>query len=242
VSEQGKYLLIDIGNSRAKYATCSEGILSAINIVEPNTDIDAIVRHKRKVIISAVKQSDMLERIVRAANLSRVEVQQVKTEPSTFGLTCAYENFPKLGVDRWLSMLALHQDSKNTFAVIDLGTASTCDFVKGNQHIGGWIAPGYDLMRSSLVSNTFQVTADQDYPQSLSIGNTTESCVNYGCLAYIQGMVSAAEKQLKALSDDYHLYIDGGSHELLTDIIDERISIAKDLVFKGLMRYTESNI
>lgn len=238
MSEQSEYLLIDIGNSRAKYATYSEQRLSSVHVVELQSDLSALMSKKHKVIVSAVKQNELLKRIVSEAELAGVNVQQVKTEPITFGLKCAYENYPKLGVDRWLSMLALHQHSNEVFAIMDLGTATTCDFVKGNQHLGGWIAPGYDLMRSSLVSNTFQVTADQEYPQTLMLGDTTESCVNHGCLAYIQGMVTSAEQKLREVSDnDYHLYIDGGSHALLESLVSKRISIAKDLVFKGLMRY-----
>ncbi len=237
MSGDGEYLLLDIGNSRAKYATYAEQKLSQVEVIEGHTDLRHLMRGKSNLVISAVKRSELLDRIVMEAEHAGVGVYEVKTEPYAFGLKCAYENCSKLGVDRWLSMLALHSGSEKPFAVMDLGTASTCDFVVGDQHLGGWIAPGYDLMRSSLVSNTFQVTADQEYPNALALGNTTESCVNQGCLAYIQGMVSSAERKLAEISDDYHLYIDGGSHGLLEKLVDTHITIAKDLVFKGLIRY-----
>lgn len=240
MSEQNECLLIDIGNSRIKYATCLEQSLSDVNVIEPDTDLKALVNHKHKVIISAVKQNDMLDDVIKEATRAGAEVIQVKTEPRTLGLVCAYKNYSKLGVDRWLSMLALHNSINKPFAIMDLGTASTCDFVKGHQHLGGWIAPGYDLMRSSLVSNTFQVTADQEYPDSLILGDTTESCVNHGCLAYIVGMVTSAEQKLRELDDDYHLFIDGGSHALLESVVSRRVTMAKNLVFKGLMRFTQS--
>ena len=237
MSGQDKYLLLDVGNTRTKYAVCSNRTLSKIHVVDDKTDLQQLLSDKKKVLLSAVRREPVIDQINALAANMGIDVQEVKTEPKTFDLRCGYEIYPKLGVDRWLSVLALHQQGIDTYAVIDIGTACTCDFVQGNQHLGGWIAPGYDLMRSSLVSNTHQVTADTDYPDSLLIGETTESCVNHGCLAYIQGMLLTAEQKLKSLSDDYRIFIDGGSQALLKSIENKNVQLSPNLVFKGLMRY-----
>ena len=45
------------------------------------------------------------------------------------GVTCAYENPNKLGVDRWLAVLAAWYRYRKPCLVVDLGTAAINQFV-----------------------------------------------------------------------------------------------------------------
>ena len=46
------------------------------------------------------------------------------------------------------------EKSKKAFFVMDVGTAITVDFVVDGQHLGGWIVPGFQVMRNALVAST----------------------------------------------------------------------------------------
>ena len=77
------------------------------------------------------------------------------------GVTCGYEDPSRLGVDRWLAMLAARQLSNRPFIVFGLGTAGTADFVDGDGvHKGGFIVPGLRLMTEALFAGTADVHVD----------------------------------------------------------------------------------
>lgn len=57
-------------------------------------------------------------------------------------VTNGYDDATKLGMDRWLALVAGYELCKKACVVIDLGTAVTVDFVDASgRHLGGYIAP-----------------------------------------------------------------------------------------------------
>jgi len=77
---------------------------------------------------------------------------------SNGGLINSYAEPLRMGVDRWLAMVALWQQERSAFCVVDCGSAITIDFVaQSGQHEGGYILPGLRLMRESLLGNTARV-------------------------------------------------------------------------------------
>lgn len=229
-------LLVDIGNTRTKYAYCSEeGNLSAVSIL--SGDIHSLLENCQTVLVASVNNLMQVERFEAAARETGVAFQHIETSRSAFDVDCPYQRYEKLGVDRWLCALAVAKRTNKAVAIIDAGTAATCDFVFEGKYLGGWIAPGFQLMRNSLVTNTAKVTADEHFPQRLEIGIDTEQCVNAGCLAMLNGFVEQAEQKVKFLSSDYSLIISGGSAEMLANSISNNFTIEQDLVFQGLRLY-----
>lgn len=231
-------LLVDIGNTRIKSVFCdSNGGLSDVLVLHNELEFESIVDGCEQIVVASVNNRDQIERFNDIAKSKQVPFRQVKTEQSAFDIQCPYSHYQKLGVDRWLCALAIAKRSHTATAIIDVGTAATCDFVVNGDYLGGWIAPGFQLMRQTLVNNTVNVSADEQFPEQLGIGTDTEECVNAGCLAMLNGFISQAEQKLIEITpslSDYSIILSGGSAEMLARVTKNKVKIERDLVFQGL--------
>jgi type III pantothenate kinase len=237
VSEKAS-LLIDIGNSGIKYGLLENGSISEITSVS-HAAIDSLpINQVDKIWFANVGPKKLTESLSSLNDYQQKLVTEVVTTPKAFGLHCGYQHFQNLGVDRWLAILAIAESATTPFAVIDAGTALTCDFVDGDKHLGGWIAPGFDMMRNALQHGTEQVFTHHQYPNALTLGTDTPECVNHGCMMFIQGCLEQAHKQLSQLGSSYTIYVTGGSAPLFYNCESAtNIVFEKNLVLKGLRRF-----
>lgn len=238
MSGQLDVLLVDIGNSRVKYALC-EPAQSRLKVVDVDAieDLFAPLQLCSNVIVACVGNAMKLDELQQLCNASGRSMRNIETQAQSFGIHCAYNSYQTLGVDRWLAVLAARAMTDLPVAVIDIGTAATCDFVFENSHLGGWISPGFALMHDALLSNTQKVFGNPGSPERLIIGDSTEECVNMGCMAAVQGLLHSAERHLQNLADDYLIIVSGGAKNLLKELQDERILFEDNMVLKGLSRY-----
>ena len=228
-------LLVDIGNTQIKYALVADPAADLeIETCLNTQDLEGALRSCKKLVLSSVAHSQQVSEIEAMCVAHGKPLQIISTEAETFGIRCAYERYQTLGVDRWLAILAGRRITQLPLAVIHLGTANTCDFILNNDHLGGWISPGFSVMRESLIANTQQVFANSDFPSSLELGRNTEQCVNMGCIAAAQGFVRMAEQQLALMADEYRVIIAGGGRELLRDLDSNHILFQENLVLQGL--------
>jgi type III pantothenate kinase len=238
VSEKPKGLLVDIGNSQIKYTLLEQATSHFEVSVAVNTrSLAPLIKQCDKLLVSSVGHPQQLTEIADFCTAYGKPLQIINTEAQTFAIRCAYKHYQSLGVDRWLAILAARTITELPVAVIQLGTANTCDFIVANDHLGGWISPGFSLMRESVIANTQQVFGNSDYPTSLKLGDNTEQCVNMGCIAAVQGFARMAEEQLALLGDEYRVIIGGGARDLLRDLDHEHILFQENLVLQGLARY-----
>ncbi|GAC39907.1 type III pantothenate kinase [Paraglaciecola psychrophila] len=237
MSDRSKALLVDIGNTQIKYALVSViSDVTAVNYCHQPEELAEFVRLADKVVVSSVGHLALVEDLKRLCEHLNTPCMVIKTAANSLGIQCAYEKYHTLGVDRWLAILAAREITQLPVAVIDLGTANTCDIVVNNKHIGGWIAPGFSVMRESLLNNTQQVFADTYIPDALDIGNTTEKCVSYGCLASQTGFVMLAEQFLANKYEDYFVLVTGGGQNSLVLGSSKKILFFPNLVLRGLFR------
>ncbi|MFT4809556.1 MAG: type III pantothenate kinase [Paraglaciecola sp.] len=237
VSDLFKALLIDIGNTQIKYVMAND--ISDLSDVKRCPDFEDLISHislVSEVLVSSVGHLSLLVELERLCERFNKPCKIIHTEAETLDIQCAYEKFQTLGVDRWLAILAAREITQLPVAVIDLGTANTCDIVVNNKHMGGWIAPGFSIMRESLLSNTQQVFADNSLPHILDIGDTTENCVSYGCLASQAGFVMIAEQYLNNKYEDYFVLVTGGGQHSLNLKDNKKILSFPNLVLRGLFR------
>lgn len=235
VSGKRNSFVIDIGNSYIKYAIHSnESGLSAVSSATSVGDLDSYIEQSDAVYLSSVGHDNQVEDVKALCHLKAKSLFIARTEAVAYGVTCAYESFHTMGVDRWLAILASREITDLPFAVIDLGTAITCDIVEGGQHLGGWIAPGFSLMRQTITQNTQQVFGNSEIPEHLQLGNSTEDCVNLGCLAALQGIVMSAENILSGNAKDYRIIVSGGNRKLISDLASDKIIFEENIVLKGL--------
>ena len=235
MSDQPEILLIDIGNTRLK--------VMSFNDAHPQQDVlsfDSVesllplVEASERVLVSCVGARQKLAQLETICTNLQKSLFVAKTEAQRFGVRCAYQNFSTMGVDRWLAILAARSLTSLPVAVMDFGTAATCDVVVEGEHVGGWIVPGFAMMKHALTTNTAQVFANSEQPEHLVFADSTEGCVNMGCLAAIQGIFFSAEKLLSQYADDYRMIITGGDKHLLRELRGPHVRFEENMVLKGL--------
>lgn len=241
MSGQRKKLLVDIGNSRIKYAWAPDPGQQIKAAVCSMQALLSIVPDADQVLVSNVSKREYSEAIEQACIAEKCEFFEAQTQAQTFGLVNAYERFETMGVDRWLAVLATSTMTELPYAVLDIGTAATCDFVNGNRHLGGWIAPGFEMMRNALFSNTQKVFGDDHYPANLVVGRSTPECVNMGCLSAVQGLYLNARRILEADFSEFRIFVTGGAKDLLNELADDNTLVVSELVFRGLMRFVQND-
>lgn len=237
MSDLFKALLVDIGNTQIKYALVNElSDLSDVKRCQHINDLVVYLSSVKQVVVSSVGHATLVDELEEVCERSNMPFKKINTEANTLGIQCAYDKFQSLGVDRWLAILAASEITSLPVAVVDLGTANTCDVVVNNKHLGGWISPGFSIMRESLLKNTQQVYADSKMPKMLGIGNTTEDCVSFGCLASQAGFVMMAEQYLSNQYDDFFVLVTGGGQISLDLAKNKKILFFPNLVLRGLFR------
>ncbi|MCV2886676.1 type III pantothenate kinase [Aestuariibacter sp. AA17] len=239
VSGPSKYLLIDVGNTRIKYAWFhSAGQQQyALHYCDHAKGLDADIKQATFVFIASVARPDVAAELSHLAKTNNIPFKIIQTEAQSFGIQCAYTHFNHLGVDRWLAVLAARCITSKPCAVLDLGTAATCDFVVGSEHVGGWIAPGFNLMRRSLFKDTANVFGNDEAVSELRIGNATPDCVNYGGFAMLSGFVHQAEAVMRNRYDDYCLIVAGGNAEMMKKEANDTWLVRNDVVLLGMSHW-----
>ena len=253
--EKSRALLIDVGNTRTKYSVFSDSqelsetkILVRSQNIAFKSSLTTILKTCSMVFIASVVEQEtnaivdrIKQYIVTTDNILQYKVIKVRSQE--FGIQCPYKQPEKLGIDRWLTALAVAKRTHIATAIIDAGTAITVDFVHNGKYLGGWISPGLRLLHESLIANTAQIDAATKRLQALQIGDSTEACVNNGCLAAALGIIHGAIVQLERLGSHYQVILLGGDAEYLlatAKMTHQHITIEQDLVFQGMALFVDS--
>nr|WP_010130259.1 type III pantothenate kinase [Microbulbifer agarilyticus] len=128
-----------------------------------------------------------------------VPVAFARVSPECAGVTCAYQEIGRLGVDRWLAVLAAFARDSSPALVVDCGSAVTLDLLgDGGRHLGGYIVPGLGLMRRALYADTDAVKVDAVFSRGMPLvpGMNTEQAVNHGLPLMVLGAVEMAQREL----------------------------------------------
>jgi type III pantothenate kinase len=155
------------------------------------------------------------------------------------GVRNGYEEFERLGLDRWLAMLGGFHLASGACLVLDFGTAVTADFIsRDGEHLGGFICPGMPLMRNQLRTHTRKIRygdlAAERALESLVPGRTTVEAVERGCLLMLRGFVlTQLELARNYWGEGFDVFLTGGDADLVSEIVPEA-KVVPDLVFVGL--------
>lgn len=226
-------LLIDIGNTRCKAAVYDHGNLS---LVADLTDLKAQQLDIKNVYVASVGAKDKLLAIRQQLAWLTASWLEVQSEAAAFGVYNSYQEPAKLGVDRWLAMIAAKQQFPNqAVLVIDAGTAVTIDWLdQHGHHQGGWILPGLVLQQSAVVSNTAKVINSHMPQAELLPATNTVSALQSGCLAAVIGAIDIAMQRHPV----QQIVLTGGDSVLLAQHLTSLpIVIQPLLVLQGLSYY-----
>lgn len=237
-------VLVDIGNSRLKYAV-TNGVISepvslpcSDELYEQLAQCWSLLAAPTDVTVSCVGASGVLD-IARdvAADLGWPCPRLIRVQRQYDGLRVGYEDIHGLGVDRWLAMLGAKVRAQGAFVVIDAGTAVTLDLVDANGcHRGGAIAPGLTAMRSALPALAHP-TKRHDMPAALGLPATnTVDGIEAGTLFGLADLISGLTLRLMDAVDDPTIFLTGGDAPALLPHIANPVEHRSALVLEGLAR------
>lgn len=236
-------LELDCGNSSVKWRVRDQGVTSLRGAFPTNEVFSAETGQElarlglQQVLVGSVLGDDFARRLAfwSITNLG-LNPRFAVSEPFCRGLVNGYQQPEKLGVDRWLAILAAREKAAKAFVVVDSGSAITVDLVTSQgEHLGGYIAPGLRLMREALVSRTSAIKLGQiGYPDNDFPGRNTVSAIKSAEQAMIAGLVAHAREILRNYdSQDASLWITGGDGEWLAAMLKDGTYV-EDLVLDGL--------
>jgi type III pantothenate kinase len=235
-------LLLDIGNSRLKWVALAEAgaaLPPAQAIAHAGAPADAVQalaaqwqgRKPNAVYLAHVTGRDHEAAIVQAVQQGfACTTHCARSLSECAGLKSAYAEPARLGVDRWLALLALWLRNRQAFGVASAGTALTFDAVDSTgQHLGGVIAPGLHGLISATLSNTRFAVNGRLGQFDDGLGTNTESCVQ-------QGALHAAAGLLDRLASRYSgpKVLAGGDAKTLQPLLQTPWQLEPDVVLQGL--------
>lgn len=236
---------LDVGNTRIKWrldedadTDCQGRVAASVEQLMSEAVADRAVTRVR---VSCVRKGELLTELATRLHRERglsLEVAQVTRK--CHGVQVAYADLARLGIDRWLAMLAAYRDAHAPVIVVDCGTALTVDLLAGDgMHIGGYIVPGLTLGARALTDNT-AIRLDAAPQWQLAPGNSTEEAVYHGLLAMVTGLLEKVAIHNRAQlfgTDTPGLYLTGGDAALVerfTALPGLTVHHVPDLVLDGL--------
>lgn len=233
-------LLIDIGNTRLKWALLDDNNVFGDRgaIAHHGAPAQAVMQLPAAGIaacwiahVTGAGHEDDLIAAVRSRYA--VAPQFARSAAAWRGLHSAYREPQRLGVDRWLAMIAAWQMHRGGACVVDAGTALTVDVVSADGcHQGGIIAAGVQAQLRAVLGATRFATGDLDLSDRRPLlGRDTESCVRQGALLACAGAVERASATLGA---DALRLITGGDAERLLPLLPATWQHRPLLVLEGL--------
>lgn len=232
----------DVGNTACKWRVIDDGFTVVDYGLISSADCD----------FSELNTNHQITR-VRAASVSTPEVvdalgiwikkryglsiEWAVSQRTCFGVTNAYDDVSKLGVDRWLVAVAAYQITSGPVLIVDVGSALTVDAVDPyGKHLGGYIVPGISLMEGALLKGTGGVrfTADEE-ARGIEFGTSTATGVRSGVRAALVGASKLAIEQMrKRFPKGLTIFLTGGSAEYVCADLREQVVYEPNLVLDGL--------
>ncbi|MEO6263877.1 MAG: type III pantothenate kinase [Luteimonas sp.] len=231
--------LFDLGNTRLKCAPLLGGVVGEVL----GTDHDGsefaggwdarLPARVENACVASVATPTLTAALLDALTRRCDRISLARTQRACAGVRIAYAEPRRLGVDRFLALLAAHARAPEPWLVVGVGTALTIDLLDGDGlHRGGRIAPSPMLMREALHARA---------PHLPAVGGTyaefagdTAAALASGCegaaLALIARSVEAATVQLGVAPG---VLLHGGGASVLLPRLDGA-ELVPALVLEGL--------
>lgn len=238
-------LLLDIGNSRLKWVLAAD-LQSPLGTAQAIAHQGAPAEALRQLaaLIAAPPTAVCMAHVTGAAHEAELAaavqviwgcpLRVARSGHELAGLKSGYVEPQRLGVDRWLAMLALWSAQRTAFCVASAGTALTFDAVDATgQHQGGVIAPGLSTMIAATLGHT-RFAVDATLASSASgfdgsLGRDTEAAVRQGALHAAAGALQRLGAQYPGVKR-----LTGGDAAHLLPHLPGDWQATPDLVLQGL--------
>jgi len=242
-------LLIDLGNTRLKWAWCDHELwqTGAADVTGSNFDqiLDELAGSREipeDIILASVAEEEATA-VLKTALRARwpAPIIWVQSLQQQLGVVNHYRNPAQLGADRWAALIAARQEVAQSVCVISCGTAVTVDALNAaGEFVGGVILPGLVLMRRSLADGTAAIAVSDGNDTSCQ-ARSTEDAVMSGTRFGLAGAVDRiVAEHRRILGDDMVCLITGGSAESILPLLGFSATHKPDLVLLGLKAIAEA--
>jgi type III pantothenate kinase len=243
-------LLIDVGNSRVKWARSEPGGCSFGGVFA--TDASRFADECERQMAELPRPEAVLVANVVGARAGEAladwvsarwaaPVRFVRSEASALGVVNAYPNPAQLGVDRWLGLIGAWRIRREACCIVSAGTAMTVDLLDAEgRHRGGAIAPGQAMMRAALASLEALGGTAESFDGFFC--DRTAPALSSGILHSAVGLIREARVQAAALlGAEPELLLTGGDAETLRPHIEAPVRVVPHLVLEGLHAVAEQS-
>jgi len=244
-------LLLDVGNSRVKWILQQgesmlaggdwnhQGALDTVQLaaIQPRP-------LPTRVVVACVAGEHATEVIGRWGESELGLQPELWQSPQQgYGLVNAYAEPVRLGIDRWVAMVAARQCCAGYLCVVNAGSALTLDLLDpAGNHLGGYILPGISRMPICASRSTSLESGVSPNAGTLrQPGTRTADCLTRGALHAACSVIEQSVARLEnEVQQKVQCVLAGGDSALLAENLQLPHIIEPALVLKGL-RYMVNN-
>jgi len=238
--------LLDLGNSRLKVAPWQPetGVGEVQAWAHGAADFApsmqrwlAGVKAGDRCWLASVAGSELTAAVAEALASHGNPATRARTRPECAGVRIAYAEPSRLGVDRFLGLLAAQSRGPGPWLVVSAGSALTVDLLDGaGQHRGGVIAPSPEHMRAALAAR-FPALAFAGGEASDFASDTADALAS-GSVGAALGLIERCHRQAtRLLGREPRVLLSGGGGERLAQALEIAVEPAPCLVLEGLAVY-----
>ena len=236
--------LFDLGNSRLKCAPLhDDGSLGEV-VALPHAQAE-FARELRQLLpqradsacVASVASPAMTAAVTEALTQRFRCISLVRSSARLAGMRIAYAEPERLGVDRFLALLAAHGRGAGPWLIAGVGTALTIDLLdRDGLHRGGRIGPSPGMMREALHAAAAQLPPEGgDYREFAS---DTVDALASGCEGAALGLIDRSlAKATQILGEAPTLLLHGGGADMLAPHFPDAFR-APALVLEGLAAWS----
>jgi type III pantothenate kinase len=237
--------LFDLGNSRLKLAPYRGGVVGAPSAIRHDGNRFEAGWQQRLpeafdlACVATVALPALTGQLLQALAARGTRISIARTQASLAGVSIAYAQPRRLGVDRFLSLLAAHARDARPTLVVGVGTAITVDLLDADgRHRGGRIAPSPTLMRLALHQRAPVLPASGG--AYLEFATDTGDALASGCDGAALGLVEhSMDAATRLLGDAPALLMHGGGAPALLPRLPSAVH-APTLVLEGLAHWARA--
>jgi type III pantothenate kinase len=240
--------LFDLGNTRLKWtplrADGDAGIGDVSDVAHDGTTFDGdwpgrLPERIDSAWVASVATPALTATLLGALAPRACRISLARTLPACAGVRIAYAQPRRLGVDRFLAMLAAHADAQEACLLVGVGTALTIDLLDATgRHHGGRIAPSPTLMREALHARAPQLPAAGG--QYNDFADDTAAALASGCEGAALALIAQSRQVAHArLGVAPRLLLHGGGAAVLLPHLPDAV-FAPALVLRGLARWAST--
>ncbi|MET0893126.1 MAG: type III pantothenate kinase [Pseudoxanthomonas sp.] len=240
--------LFDLGNTRLKCAPLrADGSVGAVVALAHGAPdflqaLDkALPARALSASLASVAAPALTLAVVEMLTTRFQRISLARSVSRLAGVSIAYAEPARLGVDRFLALLAAHARGPGAWLVVGVGTALTIDLLAADgRHQGGRICPSPALMRGALHAAAAHLPEHEGNYREFAT-DTTDALAS-GCEGAALGLIERSLRQgADLLAQPPGLLLHGGGaaalHRYFPDSVD-----APSLVLEGLGLWSRAGI